>query len=127
MIHFDIRMLPFYILAGIVLGIVLYASGSVFISIAVHFVFNLFFIFAVDYSNAFIMADKNFSFFTIGLLFFVSAFMFCGECKSIYKKKASTASISEKDSAVKANALEILLSPTAVICYLIYFAVEFLK
>lgn len=127
MIHFDIKMLPFYILAGIVLGIVLYASGSVFISIAVHFVFNLFFIFAVDYSNAFIMADKNFSFFVIGLLFFVSAFMFCGECKSIYKKKASTASISEKDGAVKANALEILLSPTAVICYLIYFAVEFLK
>ena len=127
MIHFDIRMLPFYILAGSILGTVLYASGSSLAAIAVHFIFNLFFIYASDYANAFIVADKNFSFFTIGLLFFISAFIFCGECRSIYKRKAENTKITESDQKVKVNALEIILSPTAVICYLIYFAVEFLK
>lgn len=127
MIHFDIKMLPFYILAGAVLGITLYASGSIFLPIAVHFIFNMFFIFASDYANAFILADRNFAFFAIGILFFISAFLFCGECKGIYRKKATKAPLAEKTEESKTNALEILLSPTAVVCYLIYFAVEFLK
>jgi len=127
MIHFDIKMLPFHLFAGVILGIVLYASGSVLLSIAVHFVFNMFFIFATDYATAFILADSDFSFLVIGLLFFVFAFLFCGECKAIYKRKAAHAPMDEKKDLKKTNALEILLSPTAVVSYLIYFAVEFLK
>lgn len=131
MIHFDLTMLPFYIFAGVVLGITLYAGGSIFIPILVHFAFNLFFIFASDYVNAFVLANRSFAFFVIGLIFFISAFLFCGECKSIYKKKALVAPLDETGSAVKAksrvNLLEVLLSPTAVVCYLLYFAVEFLK
>lgn len=129
MIHFDLTMLPFYIFAGAVLGIVLYASGSIFVPIIVHFAFNLFFIFASDYVNAFVSANRSFAFFVIGILFFVLAFLFCGECKSIYKKKALNAPLDENRSAAKAkvNLIEVLLSPTAVVCYLLYFAVEFLK
>lgn len=127
LIHFDLKNFPFYLIAGLVLGIVLYSTGSIFASIIVHFLFNLFFIFASDYVNAFVSADADFAFLIIGVVFFISAFLFCGECKSFYKQKAATEPIGTPKHDKTINVLEIILSPTAVVCYLIYFAVVFLK
>ncbi len=127
MIHFDLRMFPFHLIAGAVLGIVVYATGSVFASIAVHMAFNLFFIFANDYSLAFVSADGSFSFFVIGTLFLLCAALFCAEGRKIYRKKARTTPIDDKPKGKRINPLEIVLSPSAVVCYLIFFAVVFLK
>jgi membrane protease YdiL (CAAX protease family) len=51
-IHLDYVMLPFYIFSGLIFAIVIYSVDSVLITIAVHFIYNLFFIFCPMYISS---------------------------------------------------------------------------
>ena len=122
-IHLDPAMLPFYIFSGLILAIVLYSVESIFITVIVHFLYNLFFLFCPLYINSIYSSGKEILLFLSGIIFLGSLAFFCGECRKIFRKKAE---IEPANSHKRGNSavsfLEVLLSPTAIICYLVYFA-----
>ena len=120
-IHLDLSMLAFYIFAGFILSIVLYAVESVFITIAVHFIYNMFFIFCPMYISGIYVAGKEFLLFLCGIIFFGSLALFCSECRKAFLRKAEEADNREDSSkSTKPNFFEVILSPTAIACYVIY-------
>lgn len=124
-IHFDLRMLPFHIFAGIILSVSMYASHSIFIPITIHFLYNLFFVFFPTYISAVYSSDSRFFIFVCGMIFFIALAFFCAECRSIYKKRAESEPVDSypmKKQGSGINVIEVILSPSAVVCYLIYFA-----
>lgn len=127
MIHPDIKQFPFYLFSGLILGLSLYATRSVFATIIIHFLYNVFFVFMPDYVSAIYNADKNFFVFASGIIFFIALVFFCGEGMRIYKKRASSEVMKENERASTVNVLDILLSPTAVVNYLVYFVAVFFR
>lgn len=124
-IHLDYVMLPFYIFAGLILAIVLYSVDSVFITVAVHFLYNLFFLFCPLYINSIYSSGKEILLFISGIVFFGSLSFLCAECRKVFRRKAETEpnpSDRSKRSGRSVSFLEVILSPTAIICYLVYFA-----
>ncbi len=122
-IHLDLKTLPFHFLCGILLSVSMYASKSIFVPIIIHFVYNFFFLFFSDYTNAIFKTDVNFSVFIFGLLFFASLIIFMGECKRIYQRRAETEPLLSKFTNFKSDSvsvIEVILSPTALICYIIF-------
>lgn len=79
MLHFNIQMLALYIGAGIVLALVMYATRSVVASMAVHFIYNLFCIFAQPYIISFYINTSAPALFILicVTLFLVCAALFC--------------------------------------------------
>ena len=80
-----------------------------------------------DYISAIYNADKNFFVFISGIIFFVALVFFCGEGMRIYKKRAKAEPIRETEHTLSLSVLDILLSPTAVVNYLIYFVAVIFK
>lgn len=122
-IHLDYRLLIFYFFAGLILSLVLYTVDSILITIIVHFLYNLFFIFCPMYINSIYASGKELLLFLSGVVFFGSLTFLCAECRKVFRRKAENEP-PEKEGVEKlsVNPLEIFLSPTAIICYLIYFA-----
>ena len=127
MIHPDVKYFPFYLFTGVILGLSLYATRSIFATIIIHFLYNVFFIFMPDYISAIYNADKNFFVFISGIIFFVALVFFCGEGMRIYKKRAKAEPLRESERIDSLNVLDVLLSPTAVVNYLIYFVAIIFK
>ncbi len=127
MIHPDIKYFPFYLFSGLVLGLSLYATRSIFATIIIHFLYNVFFIFMPDYVAAIYNADQNFFVFVSGIVFFIALVFFCGEGMRIYKKRAAAEPVKELERTSGVSVLDILLSPTAVVNYLIYFVAVFFR
>ena len=122
-IHLDYIMLAFYIFAGLILAIVLYSVESVFITVTVHFLYNLFFLFCPLYINSIYSSGKEILLFISGVAFFGSLSFLCAECRKVFRKKAETEpAYSGGKSVPSVTVWEVILSPTAIICYLIYFA-----
>ncbi len=126
-IHLDLRMLPFHIFAGIILSLTMYATRSIFVSVVIHMLYNLFFIFFPSYISAIYSSDSAFFFFLPGIIFFLSLAFFSAECKRIYKRRAQSEALERNvRKEAKVNIIEVFLSPSAVVCYLIYFTAIFL-
>lgn len=122
-IHLDYVMLPFYAFSGMIFAVVLYSVESVLITIAVHFIYNLFFIFCPMYISSIYSSGKELLLFLCGIVFFGSLAFLCSECRTVFRRKAETDSYNKsKGNRIALNPLEIFLSPTAIICYLVYFA-----
>lgn len=122
-IHLNLVMLPFYIFAGLILAIVLYSVDSIFVTVAVHFLYNLFFLFCPLYINSIYSSGKELLLFISGITFFGSLAFLCAECRKIFRRKSETEPVNnERRRGQSINILEVILSPTAIICYLIYFA-----
>ncbi len=79
MLHFNIQMLALYIGAGIVLALVMYATRSVVASMAVHFIYNLFCIFAQPYIISFYINTTAPALFILicVTLFLICSALFC--------------------------------------------------
>ena len=79
MLHFNIQMLALYIGAGIVLALAMYATRSVVACMAVHFIYNLFCIFAQPYTISFYINTASPALFILicVTLFLVCAALFC--------------------------------------------------
>ncbi len=124
-IHLNFKMFPFYLFSGLILSATLYASKSIFVPILIHFSYNLFFLFYPSYLSVLYNSDSAFFIFIVGLIFFMGLAFFCGECRRIYQKKSEKEpidlSIQDNKSDDTVNIIEVILSPTAVICYLVFF------
>lgn len=79
MLHFDIRFLLLYVLSGAFLAITMYATKSVIIPMLLHFIYNLFCIYARPYVIAFYVNTASRAlFFMIAVpLFLICAALFC--------------------------------------------------
>ncbi len=152
MLHFDFENFPVLFFSGVVLALTMYASRSVLASMTVHFFYNLNSVFGRTlFQTLYDLGGETFFIFLITSLFLFSSFMFCAEAARLYRsysdrnlesdyrkmnppyaapgseelKNNPVAAFSAKFPRISAT-LTAILSPTALVCYVFYFAVIFL-
>lgn len=128
-LHFDIVNLPVYAFAGVVLAMTLYVTRSLFATIIVHFLYNLFGLFGQTYLSSLynITGTSTFFIFFVSLLFLIGATVFCGEAARLYKKYLYQGVQSEyrkpiisNSAALRDSYLEVVKSPSAIACLAVY-------
>ena len=138
LLHFNVYQFPVYFFSGILLAMVMYATGSVLASIIVHLFFNIFGLFGQPYLNAFYALTGG----TEGLFLFILCMMtiffaalFCTFASKSYAVRAKNSNAPARKllpSLREATyiASEIFFTPFAIaaIClYIAVFIVGFLK
>jgi len=86
MLHFSFPMFPNYLVSGILLAFVMYATRSALAPMLLHFLYNVFCLFGQPYLSAFYVnagSNEIFLFCLIALLLLFSAFA-AGEARKIY-------------------------------------------
>ncbi|MBQ9080836.1 MAG: CPBP family intramembrane metalloprotease [Clostridia bacterium] len=91
MLHFDMRLLPLYVLSGALLALAMYATHSVTVPMIIHFAYNLFGIYARPYVISFYINTDSRALFImlVGTLFLVSAALFCYFSGKLYSRYAA--------------------------------------
>lgn len=132
MVHFDFGQLIIYVFAGMILFATLYATRSVLGSIIVHFAYNLYGLFGQSFANEVYSTTGSTELFLLLLFasFLLFAALFCGEAARLYRRyerqnKSSDHIPDRKKSTRKkedegSSFAESLLSPCALVCYLIF-------
>lgn len=102
MLHFSFPLLPNYLILGILLAFVMYATRSALAPILLHFLYNVFCLFGQPYLSAFYInagSSEIFLFCLIVLLLLFSAFA-AGEARKIYHLYARANLSSDYTSSV---------------------------
>ena len=88
LLHFNLRNLPVYFFCGCMLALVLYATRSIWGAVITHFIYNLFGVFGQPYMATLyrLTKDSRLLFIIVGVLFFLSAAVFCGQASKLYRK-----------------------------------------
>ncbi len=129
LLHFNLRNLPVYLFAGVILAMTMYATRSVFGAVLAHFLYNLFGLFGQPYVNTFynITGSTELFIFIVGFLFLTSAAVFCAEAARLYKKYLSEAYQSKYRQPVlhgfekiRNSYIEVLIKPSAIACFAVY-------
>ena len=132
LLHFNLRNLPVYIFAGVILALTTYAARSLIAAMIAHFLYNLFGLFAQPYISTFynITSSIELFFIILGILFFTSGTLFCAESARLYKgymKRAVPANYRKPEirgfENIKRSYLDVILKPTAIICFVLYIIV----
>ena len=76
-----------FIFAGMIFWLLLYATDSLYVTVTVHFIYNLFCLFGLPYINAFYGETVKVKLFVFVLttVFLISAMIFCGGMAWIYR------------------------------------------
>ena len=129
LLHFDIRNLPVYLFAGIILALTFYVTRSLIGSILAHFLYNIFGIFGQPYMSTLynITDNETFFIFIVITTFLLSATLFCAEAARLYKKYlygARSASyrypiISTREK-LKESYVSVIKTPSAIACFGVY-------
>lgn len=131
MLHFELAQFPIYFFAGILLALVFYATRSVLGPIIVHLCYNLFGLFGRPYITEFYDRTGStalFIFLLIVLLLLALA-LFFGEAARTYSGYARKEIASPYHRARTAQEkaahpfFEVLLTPLALVCALLYLVV----
>ena len=129
LLHFDLKNLPMYIFAGVILAMTMYSTRSLFGAVIAHFLYNLFGLFGQPYINTFYNITKSTKLFVfvLGVIFLASAAVFCAEASRLYKKYlANSYSSSYRNPEIRGfenirnSYIEVLTKPSAIACYAIY-------
>lgn len=94
-LHFDPAQFPVYLFSGILLALTMYASGSLIVSMTVHFAFNVMGLFGQSYLNAFYHVTGGSSgifVFILVMLTLLFAALFClsaSKCYAIRAKRSN--------------------------------------
>ncbi len=129
LLHFNIVNLPVYLFAGAILALTLYATRSLFATMIVHFLYNLFGLFAQPYMNALynLSGGTGFFVFLVTFLFFVSAILFCAQAAMLYKKylyRGYSAEyrqpVNTQPEQLRDSYLEVIKAPSAIACLAVY-------
>ena len=88
LLHFNVYNLPIYFLCGCMLALVMYATRSVWGAVITHFLYNIFGIFGQPYMATLyrLTKDSRLLIMIVGILFFLSAALFCAEASKLYRK-----------------------------------------
>ena len=132
MLHFNLPAMPVYLFAGVILVLTMYATRSVFCTMIVHFLYNLFCLFGQSAFADFYVTQSSTTLFLILMIaaLLLCLAVFCGECSRLYRAYAKddvsdTYKPKEKVSggaAAKSIGLAFA-SPAAIVCVLIYLIV----
>lgn len=129
LLHFNLKHLPIYLFAGLILAMTLYATRSLLGAILAHFLYNIFGLFGQPYMNNLyhITGSSSFFLFLVGAIFLVSAAVFCGEAARLYRLylyKAYPADYRKPEiketAARRAAYLDVIRHPSAIACFAVY-------
>lgn len=129
LLHFDLRNLPVYLFAGIILALTMYATRSVFGAVIAHFLYNLFGLFGQPYINTFynITGSSKLFIFVVVFLFLASGALFCAQASKLYRQYlASSLSSTYRQpelrgfEKIRNSYIEVLTKPSAIACYALY-------
>lgn len=132
LLHFNVRNLPVYLLAGAILALVMYATRSLIGAVICHFLYNLFGLFGQPYIATFykITSSTELFFIVLGIIFFVSGTVFSLEAARIYKsymRNALSADYRKPEihgaDNIKKSYLNVLTRPSAIACFILYIIV----
>ncbi len=86
MLHLDLRLLPVYIVSGVVLCLLLYATRSLAACIAVHLLYNIFGIYLQPYLTSFYVTTGSRALFVMltAALMLAAAAVFCHAASKLY-------------------------------------------
>ncbi len=88
LLHFNLQNLLVYLFCGCILALVLYATRSLWGAVLAHFLYNLFGVFGQPYIATLyrLTKDSRLLVMIVGIVFFLSAALFCFEASRLYKK-----------------------------------------
>ncbi|MBQ5792671.1 MAG: 5-formyltetrahydrofolate cyclo-ligase [Clostridia bacterium] len=136
MLHFNLPAIPVYLFAGVILSLVLYATRSVFCTIIVHFLYNLFCLFGQSgFADFYVTQSAT----TLFLILMIAALLLClaiffGESSRLYRAYAKEGASDAYRPATKPTAAKIakstalaFTSPAAILCIVLYLIVCILR
>jgi membrane protease YdiL (CAAX protease family) len=138
MLHFSLTQFVFYFAAGIMLALLTYAARSIIPAIIAHFAYNIFSLLGQSYIDALLQTVGSvFVFvFVILLLFLLCITLFTADCGRIYqsyskinlqKNLVPEYTKYEGDDGKLPRLREVILSPSLIICVVIFTATQTLK
>lgn len=130
-LHFAPSQFPVYLFSGIVLSLAMYASGSLIVSMIVHFAFNLIGLFGQSYLNAFYNVTGGTSglfIFILTMLTLFCAALFCLAASKCYALRARRSNVPLRPILPKADRLthlfsEIFIDPFIIFAFVLYIIV----
>lgn len=125
MLHFSIEKIPSCLYTGALLCLVAYATNSVLACAAVHFIYNLFFLFGGKIALAVTTLSENYilMYFILGSVLLVALIFVFGECQRIFAALSRQNKPSPPEAAAqkKAEGFALaLLSPSFLACAVIF-------
>lgn len=111
-----------FIFAGMIFWLLLYATDSLYVTVTVHFIYNLFCLFGLPYINAFYGETVKVKLFVFVLttVFLISAMIFCGGMAWLYRVRGKMPPYGDGFRRSLSFTLHELISIPADICYVIY-------
>ena len=140
MLHFSLERLPMYFFGGIILAFAVYTTGSVLASMIIHFLYNLYGLFAEGYILTVIRNPENtfFFIFMVSVLFLMFMIMTVGEAERINYRNAVNGAETPKyiqkrqqtdSGAMSLQRLKLLaeafFSPSFLLCILVFVIITF--
>lgn len=129
LLHFNVQNLLVYLFCGVILALVLYATRSLWGAVVAHFLYNLFGVFGQPYIATLyrLTKDSRLLLMVVGIVFFLSAALFCSEASRLYKKylrhglKASyRTEIPSGNAYFTASFLDVLRDPFTLAAFGVY-------
>ena len=132
MLHFNLPAMPVYLFAGVILALTMYATRSIFCTMIVHFLYNMFCLFGQSgFADFYVTQSAT----TLFLILMIAALLlclavFCGECSRLYRSYAKHNATDAYKPAEKLSGSMIarniglaFASPGAILSVLIYLIV----
>lgn len=134
LLHFDLTLLPVYLFAGILLALSMYATGSVFVPMIIHFFYNVIALFGHSFISAFYEVTGGSSglfTFIILMLTLLFAALFCRAASKSYQRRAAFSKMPNRPiippSSVLIGAVsDVLLTPWSIASVCFYIVVVIL-
>lgn len=131
MLHFNPINIMTYLLSGIILALVLYATRSLFAAMITHLLYNIFGLFGQRYMNTLykITGSETFFVFIVAFIFLLSAAIFCRQAAKLYKKHLYDGvssnyrkPVAKTPEEIRASYLDVILQPATILCVIFYIA-----
>lgn len=132
MLHFNLLAMPVYLFAGVILALTMYATRSVFCTVIVHFLYNLFCLFGQSgFADFYVTQSAT----TLFLILMIAALLLClavffGESSRLYRTYAKHNEQDDYKPSSKLSAGTLaqniglaFCSPAAIACVLLYLIV----
>ena len=128
-LHFNLNNFFVYVFCGAILALTLYASRSLWGAVIAHFLYNVFGVFGQPYMATLyrLTKDSRLLLMIVGIVFFLSAALFCGQASRLYKKylRAGVSS-SYRSQATSGTAyfreafLDVIKDPFTIASFVLY-------
>jgi membrane protease YdiL (CAAX protease family) len=129
LLHFNISNLFVYLFCGAILSLVLYATRSFWGAVIAHFIYNIFGVFGQPYMATLykFTKDSRLLLMIVGIVFFLSASIFCTEASRLYRKYLRSGLTSKHirrsnngTAYFRETFLDVAKDPFAIACVGIY-------